>query len=372
MSLVTAHDKIPFNDLAPQWSCIEKSVRLELDRLFAASAFCLGPWVEEFEEAIAKYLDVPHAIGVNSGTSALHLAAVAAGIGSGDEVLVPAQTFIATLWGVLYAGGVPVLCDVDPVTGTINVEAASLRVTSRTKAIIPVHLFGQPADMTGVKALAARHHLIVIEDCAQSIGARYAGRPTGGLGTMGCFSFYPGKNLGAAGEAGLLTTHDVKLAARLRSLRNHGQSEKYRHDEIGFNYRMEGIQALVLSQKLRFLDQWTSRRREIAARYTAGLDGLSLGLPVATNGDHVYHLYVVLHKQRDALRHFLAQRNIETGLHYPIALHQQPCLARYVSKDECFPNAERFAQQGLSLPMFFGLTDPQVDRVIEAIRAFCS
>jgi dTDP-4-amino-4,6-dideoxygalactose transaminase len=225
--------------------------------------------------------------------------------------------------------------------------------------------------MTGVMALAARHDLIVIEDCAQSIGARYEDRATGGLGTMGCFSFYPGKNLGAVGEAGLVTTHDVKLATRLRSLRNHGQSERYRHDEVGFNYRMEGIQALVLSQKLRLLDQWTSRRREIAARYSAGLDGLPIGVPTATNGDHVYHLYVVLHEERDALRQFLAQRGIDTGLHYPIPLHQQPCLAGFVSKDERFPNAERFAQQGLSLPMFYGLTDTQVDQVIEAVRTFC-
>jgi len=364
--------RVPFVDLAPQWRLIEEGVRPELTRLFESSSYCLGPWVDGFETEIAAYLGVPHAIGVNSGTSALHLAVLAAGIGPGDEVLVPAQTFIATVWGVLYAGARPVLCDVDSMTACIDLAEAERRVTPRTKAIIPVHLFGQPADMAAVLAFAKRHNLAVIEDCAQAIAARFDGKRVGSIGLMGCYSFYPGKNLGCAGEGGLVITHDATIAARLRRLRNHGQSERYRQDEVGYNYRMEGIQGLILSHKLRHIDAWTARRKEIAARYAEGLAGLPLGIPAATNGDHVYHLYVVLTEKRDALRAHLEDKAIDTGLHYPIPLNRQPCLAKYVGPDDRYPNADRFADHGLSLPMFYGLEDSQVDRVIAEMHVFFS
>ena len=237
--------RVPFSDLSLQWREIADAARADLEILFSTSSFCAGPFVERFEAAVADYLGVRHAIGVNSGTSALHLALIAAEVGAGDKVLVPANTFIATIWAVLYVGAVPVLCDVEPASGNIDVEDAERRIDPSVRAIIPVHLYGQPANMEAVLALADRHGLAVIEDAAQAIGARYRGRPVGGFGLLGCFSFYPGKNLGAAGEAGLVTTDDAKLADRVRALRNHAQTERYHHSEIGFNYRMEGIQGLV-------------------------------------------------------------------------------------------------------------------------------
>jgi dTDP-4-amino-4,6-dideoxygalactose transaminase len=361
---------VPFIDLGFQWRAIESAVRPELARLLETGAFCLGPYVEAFEEKIAAYLQVPHAVAVNSGTSALHLSMIAVGIGPGDEVLIPALTFVATAWAPLYVGATPVLCDVDPVTGTIDLSDAEQRITSRTRAIIPVHLYGQPADMDGLMRLAHRHGLVVIEDAAQAIGARFGNRLVGSIGQFGCFSFYPSKNLGAAGEGGLVVTGELAIADRLKSLRSHGQSVRYRHDEIGFNYRMEGIQGLVLLHKLQHLSGWTDRRREIAKAYSAGLSNLPLSLPRTLFHDHVFHLYVVLTQDRDALRQHLSDAGIETGLHYPIGLHRQPCLKPYVRDVDPFPNAQRFADQCLSLPMFAGMSDDQIARVVDRTRAF--
>jgi dTDP-4-amino-4,6-dideoxygalactose transaminase len=263
-----------------------------------------------------------------------------------------------------------VFCDVDAAAGTIDVADARRRLTSRTRAIIPVHLFGQPADMTAINAFAKEHGLTVIEDAAQAIGARYDGARVGATSPMSCFSFYPGKNLGAAGEGGLICTPDIDLAVRLKSLRNHGQSERYRHDEVGFNYRMDGIQGLILSKKLTHIDAWTDARRSIAARYTRGLRGLPLDLPGVVHGDHVFHLYVVRTPRRDQLQNHLADQRIATGLHYPIPLHRQPCLLPHIDRDQVFPNATRWAEQGLSLPLYYGMTEAQVDRVIIEIRRF--
>jgi dTDP-4-amino-4,6-dideoxygalactose transaminase len=360
--------RVPFNDLAFQWRAIQKDATREIDRVFATSAFCLGPQVEAFEREIAIWLGVRHAIGVNSGTSALHLATVAAGIGANDEVLLPAHTFIATAWGVVYAGGTPVLCDVDSATGTIGLGDAERRVTSRTKAIIPVHLYGQPADMSAVCAFADRHGLVVIEDAAQSLGACWNGKQTGTIGRYGCVSFYPGKNLGAAGEAGLIVTNDDDT--RLRRLRNHGQSERYIHDEIGFNYRLDGLQAAVLRHKLKHMAAWTPQRKVLAAAYAEGLDGLPLELPRVVNQDHVWHLYVVRTPQRDALREYLRKRNIETGLHYPVPLNRQPCLARYVDPKSEYPESDRWAREALSLPLFIGMTAQQQAHVVASVRDF--
>jgi dTDP-4-amino-4,6-dideoxygalactose transaminase len=365
-----AVERVPFNDLAIQWREVADDVRAEYEEVFARSAFSHGPYVERFEQEIADYLGVPHAVAVNSGTSALHLAVLASGLGPGDEVLVPAHTFIATLWGPLYAGATPVLCEVEEATGNIDVDDAARRVSPRTRAIIPVHLYGQPADMDAVGALAQRHDLVVIEDTAQAIGARWNGRAVGTIGRFGCFSFYPGKNLGAAGEGGLVTAHDQAQAARLRSLRSHGQAERYIHTEIGYNYRMDGLQAVVLRHKLRHLERWTARRRELAERYRRSLAGLPLIVPGIQHQDHVWHLFVVRTPQRDALRAWLTAAGIETGLHYPVPNHRQPCLQHLAMARQSFPVAENWASHGLSLPLFYGMTDAQLNRVAEAVRAF--
>jgi dTDP-4-amino-4,6-dideoxygalactose transaminase len=363
-------ERVPFNDLAVQWREIAEAVRAEFDEVFERSAFSHGPYVERFEREIAAYLDVPHAIAVNTGTSALHMAMLAAGLGPDDEVLVPAHTFIATLWGPLYAGATPVLCEVEAATGNIDVADAERRISPRTRAIIPVHLYGQPADMDAIDALARRHNLVVIEDAAQVIGARWRGRAAGTIGRFGCFSFYPGKNLGAAGEGGMVTAHTDADAARLRSLRNHGQSERYIHADIGYNYRMDGLQAVVLRHKLQRLDRWTARRRELADRYTLGLSNLPLEVPAVRHEDHVWHLFVVRTPQRDQLREWLSAAGIETGLHYPVPNHRQPCLQHLGLGQQSFPVSEAWAQHGLSLPLFYGMTDAQADRVVATVRDF--
>jgi dTDP-4-amino-4,6-dideoxygalactose transaminase len=362
--------RVPFADLAAQWREIADDLRPDIEDLFARSAFCLGPAVERFEREFAAFLGVDHVVGVNSGTSALHLALIAAGVGPGDRVLIPAQTFIATAWAVLYVGAEPVLCDVEAATGTIDVEDAERRIGPGAKAIIPVHLFGQAADLAAVAAFAERRGLTVIEDAAQAHGARFDGRRIGGFGRFAAFSFYPGKNLGAAGEAGAVVAADPDDAERLRSLRNHAQRARYEHAELGFNYRMEGLQGLVLRHKLARLEAWTERRREIARSYQAGLAGLPLELPQEVRGEHVYHLFVVRTPQRDALAAHLAAAGVQTGLHYPIPLNRQPVLARWVADPDAFPQADRWARRGLSLPLHAAMTDAQVAVVIEAVRDF--
>ena len=360
---------VPFNDLSIQWRAIAHDVRRDFEVVFERSSYCLGPQVEAFENEIAAWMGAAHAVGVNSGTSALHLAMLCAGVGPGDEVLVPTHTFIATLWAVLYVGAVPVLCDVDAQTGTIDPADAARRITARTKAIIPVHLYGQPAEMDAIMALASAHGIAVIEDTAQAIGARLNDRKVGTIGKMGCVSFYPGKNLGAAGEAGLVVTDDAMVAARLRSLRNHGQSRRYLHDEVGYNYRLDGLQAVVLRHKLAQLDAWTEERKALARRYSEGLKGLPLELPGVVNGDHVWHLYVVRHPRRDALMAHLRDRQIETGLHYPVPMHRQPCI-EIRNQDEAYPVADRWADEGLSLPLFVGMTTAQQNHVMASVRVF--
>jgi dTDP-4-amino-4,6-dideoxygalactose transaminase len=361
---------VPFTDLSFQWRQIEAKALPDIRRLFEQSTFCLGPFVERFEQAISDYLGIPHAIGVNSGTSALHLALIAAGIGPGDKVLIPSFTFVAAAWAVLYVGATPVLCDVEEHSATIDLVDAEARLNGGVRAIIPVHLYGQPADLAGTMAFAARHGLVVVEDAAQAMGARYDGRYAGTFGLCGCFSFYPAKNLGAAGEAGLIVTADDAIARRLRALRHHAQTERYLHAELGFNYRMEGLQGLVLGHKLPLLDGWTECRRTLVRAYRQRLADLPLILPEVVHHDHVFHLYVVRCKDRDRLRDYLRREAIETSLHYPIPLHAQPALARFVADPQSFPVAERYARECLSLPLFVGMTEAQVERVCEAIRRF--
>jgi dTDP-4-amino-4,6-dideoxygalactose transaminase len=363
-------ERVPFADLSRQWRQIEAEAMPEIKALFEAGAFSLGPWVDQFEERVASYLGVPYAIGVNSGTSALHLAMIAAGVGRGDKVLVPANTFIATAWAVLYVGAEPILCDVTTASWTIDLADADRRVLPGVKAIVPVHLYGQPADMEAVQAFARYHGLVIIEDAAQAIGARFDGRSLGTIGQLGCFSFYPAKNLGAAGEAGLVVTQHADIAKRVRALRHHAQSERYLHHELGFNYRMEGLQGLVLGQKLRFLERWTEERRRVAAMYRDSLADLPLELPRVANGDHVWHLFVVHTPARDALRAHLAELGIATGLHYPVPLHRQPCFANRDLDRESFPNSDRNARECLSLPLFEGISEAEIARVIEGVRSY--
>lgn len=361
---------VPFADLSWQWRQIEAAVMPRMRDLFARSAFCLGPYVEEFERGFAGYCGVKHALGVNNGTSALHLALIAAEIGRGDKVLVPASTFVATAWAVLYVGAEPVFCDVEEATANLSVADAERRMDRSVKAVMPVHLYGQPADMAPILAFADRHKLVVIEDAAQAHGARYGNRRAGGFGRLAGFSFYPGKNLGAAGEGGAVTTDDPDLAKRIAALRNHAQSERYIHAELGFNYRMEGIQGLVLAEKLKHLDAWTDMRRAVARRYLEGLRGLPLALPTPTGEDHVYHLFVIRTAERDKLRHHLDKAGIQTGLHYPVPLHRQPCFAHLRIDRHNYPVADRWASQGLSLPIFPGMTEEQTESVIRAVGSY--
>lgn len=364
---------VPFADLSFQWREIRAEVEPELQELFAKSAFCLGPWVQKFEQSFAEYVGTKHVIAVNSGTSALHIALIAAGLKSGDKIAVPAQTFIATVWGPLYVGGQPILCDVDETTGTLDpgkLEEAFEKHPD-IRAVLPVHLFGQPAKMSAIAAIADRHGAIIIEDAAQSHGAQFEGRSTGSIGKAGCFSFYPGKNLGAAGEGGAVTTDDDVMAKRLRALRDHGQSERYTHKEIGYNYRMEGIQGLILDRKLAHLPRWTERRKEIANRYRDGLADIDqLRVPQIANSDHVAHLFVIRVPDRDALREHLTSRDIQTSLHYPIPLHRQPCLSGYGFDQSAYPIADDWAHNGLTLPVYYGMTDEQADEVISAVRGY--
>lgn len=363
---------VPFVDLSIQWDQIHDEVMPDLEKLFKANAFCLGPWATAFETQVAEYLGVKHAIAVSSGSAALHVATIAAGIKRGDKVLVPAHTFIGTIWGLIYEGAIPVFCDVEEATGNIDLADAERRIEDGVKAIIPVHLYGQPVDVAKVMDFARRHDLTVIEDCAQAIGARYQGKALGTFGSMGCFSFYPGKNLGGAGEGGLVITNDDDKAKVLRSLREHGQGpQRYIHERIGYNYRMDGIQALVLGHKLKRLDAWTEQRRAIAVRYAEALADTPLRLPAVVHGDHVHHLYVVRADDRDALKAFLEEHGVQTGLHYPMPLYKQPCLVDIASPSpDGYPVTEDWADNGLSLPMFAGMTVDQQDRVIGAVRAY--
>jgi dTDP-4-amino-4,6-dideoxygalactose transaminase len=359
---------VPFSDLQAQNASVRDEIGRELREVVDSSAFILGPKVEAFEAAFARFAGARHCVAVNSGTSALHLALLGAGVGPGDEVLTVPMTFVATSWAVSYVGATPVFVDVDPVTYTMHPVLAEAKITPRTKAILPVHLYGQPADLGPLLELGRRHGIPVIEDAAQAHGAAYAGRRVGALGLCGCFSFYPGKNLGAFGEGGAVVTDDAALATRFRALRDHAQSERYRHDEIGFNYRMDGLQGAVLGVKLRYLERWNKIRRELAARYGELLADLPVQAPVAGEGrEHVWHLYVVLHPERDRLRAEMDAAGIRTGLHYPVPVHLQKAYRHLGHKPGDFPVAERVGRDCLTLPLFPEMTARQQDAVVEAL-----
>ncbi|MBI2833251.1 MAG: DegT/DnrJ/EryC1/StrS family aminotransferase [Acidobacteria bacterium] len=350
-----------------------RSIKPEIDRavldVLESGQFVLGPEVRQFEEEFAAYCRTRHAVGVNSGTSALHLACLAAGIGPGDEVITTAFTFVATIAAILYTGARPVLVDVEPATLTIDPSLIEAKMTPRTRAIVPVHLFGHPAAVDDITAIASRHGVMVIEDAAQAHGAEYRGRRAGSMGQLACFSFYPGKNLGAYGEGGAVTTNDEELARRIRMLRDWGCEQKYRHDLKGFNYRLDAIQGAILRVKLRHLDAWTEARRRLARAYRELLAPSGIELPIERDEcRHVYHIYAVRSAERSALAAALTADRIETGIHYPIPVHQQPAYADLGYHRGDFPVAERAAETILSLPMYAELSPADQERVARSIQ----
>jgi dTDP-4-amino-4,6-dideoxygalactose transaminase len=365
--------EIRLDELARQFSEIESEALEAAERVFRSGRYILtqGTEVSTFEAAYASYCDCAFAIGTSSGTSALQLALVAAGIEPGDEVLVPANTYIATAFAVSYTGATPVLVDAEPTTYTIDVEQAAARVTPRTKAIMPVHLYGHPADMDGVRALARDAGLTVIEDAAQAHGASYDDARVGSLGDAAAFSFYPTKNLGALGDAGAITTNDEALRDRARQLRYMGQKVKYYHDTIGYQDRMDELQGALLAVKLRRLDEWNGQRRAQAAQYDELLEGTPLGLPIERERcHHVYHLYVVRAPRRDELQEWLAARGVHSAVFYPKPVHLHGAYAHLGHSAGDFPVAESVAEGTLALPVFPGHSETDIAYVAEQVRGF--
>src|SRR5688572_10132397 len=360
---------VPYLDLKAQYLTIKPEIDAAIASVFENTNFILGPQVEKFEKEFAEYVGSAFCVGVNSGTAALQLALMACGIGRGDEVIVPSFTFFATAETVSVLGAVPVFVDVDPASYTISAAEIEKAITPRTRAIIPVHLYGQAVDLDPIRALADKHKLHVIEDAAQAHGAEYKGRRVGGLGTAGCFSFYPSKNLGSYGEAGAVVTNDEDLARQLRLLRQHGQTSKYAHAVVGYNFRLEELQAAVLNVKLAHLDKWNNGRRERAARYNEHLSNTELVLPREMEyARHVYHVYAVQCDNRNELQNRLAAKGIQSGVHYPIPIHLQPAYTSLGCEAGDLPVTERLSERVLSLPLFAELTDAQQQAVVNAIR----
>jgi dTDP-4-amino-4,6-dideoxygalactose transaminase len=359
---------IPMVNLKGQYHEIKDEIDAGMLAALEATQFILGPNVRAFEQEAAAYLGVKHAIGCASGTDALHLGLIAAGIGEGDEVITTPFTFIATAEAILYVGAKPVFVDIDPRTFNIDPVQVAAAITDRTRAIIPVHLFGQPADMGALQALASKHELKIVEDCAQSFGADINGRQTGSMGDVGAFSFFPSKNLGCFGDGGLITTNDDKMAEHLRVLRNHGSWKQYHHSELGFNSRLDELQAVILRAKLKRIDQYNEGRRRVGHRYSRSLAEMGLTPPHEDGlGRHVYHQYALLTDNRDAIMAALREKEIGCAVYYPIPLHQQEVFAESC-KGQSLPVAEAVAARVMSLPIFPELKDEQVDEILEVIR----
>ena len=373
--------KVPFLDLKAQYQRIKDEVNPAIQDILDNTAFILGKSVLEFEKEFAKAHNVKNCIGTSSGTDANHLALWALDIKPGDEIIIPANTFIATAWGATLCNAKPVFVDCHPVSYNIDPDKIESAITPKTKAIVAVHLYGQPADMSALQKIANEKNIFLVEDAAQAHLAEYKGNRVGGLSEVASFSFYPGKNLGAYGEAGAVVTNNDELSKKIIKLREHGQSEKYHHDSFGHNYRMEGIQGAVLGVKLKYLARWTDERRKVAAKYNELLGKIEhLSVPEELPGlKHVYHLYVIrvngksLEKReetRNKLQSFLSDNGIASGLHYPIPLHLQKCFNHLGYKKGDFPVSEDLAQSGLSLPMFAELKDEQIEYVALKIKEF--
>ena len=362
------HPQVPFVDLAAQYPTIAPEITEAIAKVIQGTDFILGREVSLFEEEFAAYCEAKYAVGMDSGTSALELALRAYEIGPGDEVITAANTFIASALAISHAGAKPVLVDVDPFTYTIDVAGIAKAITPRTKAILPVHLYGHPAHMDPIRQLAEKHGLVVIEDACQAHGARYKGKRAGSLGHAAAFSFYPGKNLGAFGDGGIVVTNDREIANRLEMLRNYGQNEKYHHQFRGYNRRLDTLQAAILRVKLKYLDKWNAARRWNAKLYQESLQGVGVVTPAeAAGAESVWHLYVIRTENRDMLRESLVNRGVSAGIHYPIPIHLQPAYKDLGHKRGDFPVTEAQAQRILSLPMYAELTPEAIKHVAEGI-----
>jgi dTDP-4-amino-4,6-dideoxygalactose transaminase len=360
---------VPFVDLKAQYHTIQKEIDVAIARVLETSQFVLGQEVSSFEEEFAAYCQARYGVGVNSGTSALHLALLAAGVGPGDEVVTIPFTFVATVAAVCYTGARPVFVDIEPESFTMDVTQIEKAINKRTKAILPVHLYGQPAHMDPILDIARRHKVKVIEDAAQAHGAEYKGKRVGSLGDLGCFSFYPGKNLGAYGEGGIIVTNNPEYARTVRMLRDWGQERKYYHDLKGYNYRLEGMQGAILRVKLRHLEAWIEARRKHAAQYNETLPNRGVQIPrEMPYARHVYHIYAIRTPQREGLQGSLNEKGIQTGIHYPIPVHLQKAYADLGYRNGDFPHSEQVANEVLSLPMFAELTKAQISSVVREIR----
>ena len=359
--------QIPMVDLKIQYRQLQAEIDRAVQDVLDSTHFIMGPQGTAFEQEIAAYLGVRHAIGVASGTDALHLALRAAGLGPGDEVITTPFTFIATAEAIAYTGARPVFVDIDPLTFNIDVELAAAAVTPASRAVLPVHLFGQPADLAPLKNLCAENDLLLIEDCAQSCGARYADKMTGAWGDAGCYSFFPSKNLGCFGDGGLIATDRDDLAAAVRTLRNHGSRERYHHSIIGYNSRLDDLQAAILRVKLGHLDRFNRQRRECALRYSEQLRELGVIVPFEDEkGTHVYHQYTIMSDRRDAIQRTLAEAGIASAVYYPIPLHRQEVF-QAESAGSALPVSERVAQQVMSLPIYPELSAGQVDLIVSTL-----
>jgi dTDP-4-amino-4,6-dideoxygalactose transaminase len=369
--------KVPLLDLKAQYHTIKDEVLAATRELFETQRFILGPKVEKLEEQIARYCHTEYAVGVSSGTDALLISLMAAGIGPGDEVITSPYTFFATVGAIVRVGATPVFVDIEEDTYNIDPQAIRDKITKQTKAMIPVHLYGQCCEMDPILELAHAHNITVIEDAAQAIGADCGGRRAGCMGDMGCFSFFPSKNLGAFGDGGMVTTSSDILREKLRILRVHGSHPKYYHKLVGGNFRLDALQAAVILVKLPHLEQWTSARRANAQRYRElfshqGLDG-SIRLPVEKTGRHIYNQFVIaVEERRDEVRKFLNEADIGTEVYYPVPMHLQPCFEYLKGKKGDFPKAEAAAEKTLALPVYAELTDEQQAYVVEKIKAFYS
>jgi dTDP-4-amino-4,6-dideoxygalactose transaminase len=367
----TATMNIPMLDLSRQHAAIREEVRAAIDRCIDTSSFILGKTVQQFEANLANWCGVKHALGISSGTDALLIALMALDIGPGDEVIIPPFTFFATAGVVSRVGAVPIFADIDPATFNIAPSAIEKAITHKTKAIIPVHLFGQAADMTPIMEIAARHRLHVIEDVAQAIGAKDEGRMAGSIGAIGCLSFYPTKNLGAFGDAGAVLTNDDDLAERLKVLRVHGQTDEYRHQYVGGNFRIDAMQAAVLDIKLKHLSEYEAGRRAAAKKYEQLLKGLPITLPREADGKHhVYNQYTIRSSQRDALNAHMKASGIGHRVYYPLPLHLQPCFSPLGYRRGEMPESERAADEVVSLPMYPEIPGEHLEKTAEVIRAF--
>jgi dTDP-4-amino-4,6-dideoxygalactose transaminase len=362
---------IPLVDLTAQYHSIQEEIDAAVHATLESGHFILGPAVSKFEESVASYLGVNHAIGLASGTDALVLALRALDIGAGDEVMIPAYTFFATAGTVMSVGATPVFVDIDSLTYEIDVAQVRDRITLRTKAIIPVHLYGHPADMDSILELARSHRLKVIEDNAQAFGATYRGTKTGSIGDIGCLSFFPTKNLGAFGDGGMVVTNDPAFAERMRMLRTHGWKKKYYSEEVGYNSRLDALQAAILQAKFPHVDSWNEKRREIAYRYSEQLAPLGVTVPVECDwGRHVYHLYIIRSERRAELQAFLKERGIASEVYYPLPPHLSTPCRKFGYQEGDFPHAERASRETLALPLYPELTAEQQNEVIRAVAEF--